>query len=309
MVVVKGNISKLLETHKAKIIIVCYNNINKKVQLVEMKTCCKCKNEKSSTDFGNLKSSPDGLRYDCNQCRKEYRIQNKESIKTKQHEFYVTNKLVLLEQNKSYREQNKDTIKLQRKKYREQPEIKAHIAKKNKEYLPIKKESIKEKRQTDLNFRLSEVLRSKIHKLLRNQTTSYINVIGCDIEFFKKWISFRFDENMNWSNFGTYWQFDHIIPISKFDIEKDKHICFHWTNLQPLQSKINREKSAKIEMHYYFNNLVNVIRFNNKHKQFIGYQNLNESLNWLRNKLRYGNNPLDESVKTTDEIGNQQPSL
>ena len=45
-----------------------------------MKICCKCKNEKNLDCFGKLKNSPDGLRYDCKDCRKEYNIKNKEII-------------------------------------------------------------------------------------------------------------------------------------------------------------------------------------------------------------------------------------
>ena len=176
--------------------------------------------------------------------------------------------------------------------------------------MPKKKEQIKIKRKTNLNFKISEIIRSKIHKMLKNQKTSYLTLLGCDLDFFKKWMEFQFVDNMKWSNLGEIWQIDHILPISKFDFsnENEKKICFHWTNMQPLSSNENRSKSSKIELHYYFNNLVNVNRFNNFNKQYLGYQNLNESLNWLRTKLRYGDNPSDDYTKVY-EIGNQQPRL
>ena len=158
---------------------------------------------------------------------------------------------------------------------------------------------------------MSEILRSKIHKLLKNQKTSYTKYIGCDIEFLKTWIEYRFDENMNWNNFGSYWQIDHILPINKFNFENeiDKYTCFHWTNLQPLSGIENRQKSDKLLLHYYFNNIVNVNRFNTKYTQYLGYQTVNESLQWLRIELRYGKNPPYDDVVTTSEIGNPQPSL
>ncbi len=40
----------------------------------------------------------------------------------------------------------------------------------------------------------------------------------------------------------------------------------------------------------------------------MGYQTVNESLQWLRSKLRYGNNPPYEDVKYASEIGNPQPN-
>ena len=269
-----------------------------------MKICCKCKNEKKIEDFGKLSSSKDGLRYDCNSCRKEYRENHKIIIQQKQKEYYENNKVFLLKKNKQYRDDNFDTINIQRKEYRMKPEIKEHIALKNKEYLPKKKEQIKNRRKIDLNFKISEILRSKIHKFLKNQKTSYINLLGCDLNFFKKWIEFQFVGNMNWLNLGEIWQIDHILPISKFDFsnKNEKQICFHWTNLQPLSSNENHSKSNKIELHYYFNNIVNVNRFNNYNKQYLGYQNLNESLSWLRSKLRYGENPSDNIIHTKNNI-------
>ena len=275
-----------------------------------MKKCYNCKIDKELEEFGKLSSSKDGLRYDCKNCRKEYKNKNILFIKEKQKEYYENNKYFLLEKNKQYRNANIETINIQRKEYRMKPEIKEHIALKNQEYLPIRKEQIKIKRKQNLNFKLSEIIRSKIHKFLKNQKTSYTNLLGCDLNFFKKWIEFQFVGNMNWINLGNVWQIDHIIPISKFNFlnENEKQICFHWTNLQPLFSNENRSKSNKIELHYYFNNIVTVNRFNKYNKQYLGYQNLNESLSWLRSKLRYGDNPSDEYTKVY-EIGNQQPRL
>jgi hypothetical protein len=277
------------------------------------KICSVCKLEKEINNFGKLKSSKDGYRYDCKSCRKNYRINNFVQIKQKQHEYYEINKQELLNKNKKYREENSTIINNQRKEYRNRPEVKEHNKLKNKEYLPIRKEKIKHLRKTNLNFQLSEILRSKIHKMLKGLKTSYQNIIGCDIEFLKKWIEFRFDENMSWNNLGVYWQIDHILPINSFNFnnKNEINICFHWTNLQPLQSSINCSKSDKIQLHYYFNNIVNINRFNSKYKNFLGYQTLNESLKWLRdNELRYGKNPTyDLNLKKFNEMDNLQLSF
>ena len=277
------------------------------------KKCCKCEVLRNITEFGKLKNSPDGLRYDCKICRKKYRDVNRDAINAKLKTYYKENKEYLLKQNAEYREQNVQSISEQRKQYRNRKEVKDHIKKKNEEYLPIKKEKIKIKRKTDKNFQISEILRSKIHKMLKGLPTSYQSLLGCDIEHFKKWIEFRFDENMNWDNLGSYWQIDHILPINSFNFndEKSKNICFHWTNLQPLESSENRSKSDKLQPHYYFNNIVNINRFNTKFDQFLGYQAANESLQWLKKKdFRYGKNPTYENVlQNTFEIDNPQPSL
>jgi hypothetical protein len=276
-----------------------------------MKSCYICKLEKSLDCFGKLKNSRDGLRYDCKDCRKEYRIKNNVHIQEKNKKYYEDKKDDMLSKNKIYREQHKTEICEQRKEYRTREENKVRIKQKNKEYLPIRKMKIKEKRKTDLNFKLGEILRSKIHKMLKNQKTSYTKYIGCDVEWLKKWLEFRFDENMKWDNLGSYWQIDHILPIHGFDFAKetDIRVCFHWTNLQPLTGTENREKGKKLALHYYFNNIVNINRFNSKNTQYLGYEALNESLKWLRVELRYRKNPSYEDVLNTSKIGNPQPSL
>jgi hypothetical protein len=274
------------------------------------KVCCKCKTSRDISDFGILKNSPDGLRYDCKICRKEYREANLDVINSKLKDYYKKNKETHLEKSKEYRKINIEAINKQRKEHRALPEIKERIKKKNKEYLPKRKEQIKERRKTDKCFQISEIIRSKVHKMLKGNKTSYQKIIGCDMCFLIKWIEYRFDENMNWKNLGSYWQIDHILPINSFDFknEKEKCICFHWTNLQPLKKFENQSKSDKLQLHYYFNNIVNINRFNKKYNQFLGYQAIDESLSWLREKLKYGENPSYEDGKTS-EIGNQQPSL
>jgi hypothetical protein len=276
-----------------------------------IKKCCKCKIEKPLEKYGKLNKSPDGLRYDCKDCRNEYNIQNREKIKSKNECYYKENKESLLVKNKLYRIQNEQNISNQRKEYRNRKDVKEHIKCKNKEYLPIRKEKIKEKRISNLNFKIGQILRSKIHKMLKNQKTSYTKYIGCDIEWFKKWIEFRFDENMNWNNLGSYWHIDHILPINRFNLinDNDKMICFHWTNLQPLESTENRQKSNKLKLHYYYNNIVNVYRFNKLNNTNLGYQIVNESLRWLRLELRYGKNPSYDNTEKVFEIDNPQPSL
>ena len=103
------------------------------------KQCCKCKEIKNFSNFGKLTSSKDGLRYDCNDCRKLYRKNNKETITQKSKDYYDNHKIILGIKNKEYQTINIIKINKQRKEYRNRPEIKEHIKQKNKEYLPKKK--------------------------------------------------------------------------------------------------------------------------------------------------------------------------
>jgi hypothetical protein len=108
---------------------------------------------------------------------------------------------------------------------------------------------------------------------------------------------------MSWDNYGKEWQIDHILPLSLFDLKDEKHIkiAVHWTNLQPLKSSENTVKYNHLHLHYYFNNIVNVFRFNAKYKQFLGHQAICESRSWLREKLKYGKSAPYEDTDAAEE--------
>jgi hypothetical protein len=63
---------------------------------------------------------------------------------------------------------------------------------------------------------------------------------------------------MTWDNYGLYngelnygWDVDHIIPLSSVKTEEELIKLNHYTNLQPLCSKINRYiKRVKINVFY-----------------------------------------------------------
>ena len=44
---------------------------------------------------------------------------------------------------------------------------------------------------------------------------------------------------MNWDNYGTYWEIDHSIPLSKGG-------SFHYTNTSPMAISENRSKGSKL---------------------------------------------------------------
>ena len=71
--------------------------------------------------------------------------------------------------------------------------------------------------------------------------------MGCTYEEFKIYIESKFEPWMNWDNYGLYngeecygWDYDHITPRSFAKSEDELIKLFHYTNFQPLCSKINR---------------------------------------------------------------------
>jgi hypothetical protein len=60
----------------------------------------------------------------------------------------------------------------------------------------------------------------------------------------------QFDEKMNWDNYGSYWDVDHIYPQSLLPYDSLDHTnfqkCWALDNLQPLEKMENIKKSNKV---------------------------------------------------------------
>ena len=292
------------------------------------KLCSKCNISKSVDLFSKDSKRKSGIRNYCKVCAciisQKYATENREVVLKRKAERRQNPEVKEQEKKRYKAYYHRPEVKSRYEEYRNNPEVKERLQeyfdrpdiiarKKELEKLnaPARNNKLKFRYKTDEAYHLTALIRSRIKKALsRNKTNSSFEYLGCDVEFLKMWLEFRFDETMTWENMGSVWHIDHILPIHAFDVTNpvDQYICFHWTNLQPLLANENLIKNAHLQLHHYFNNIVNVNRFNSKHTQFLGYQTVTESLQWLRIKLRYGKNPMDESIHI-DEIGNPQPSL
>jgi hypothetical protein len=78
--------------------------------------------------------------------------------------------------------------------------------------------------------------------------------LGCSFDYFREYIEKKFEHWMNWNNYGKYngdfnfgLDLDHIIPLSSADNIERLVELNHYTNFQPLCSKVNRYiKSNKL---------------------------------------------------------------
>ena len=77
-------------------------------------------------------------------------------------------------------------------------------------------------------------------------------LLGCTLEFFRKYLEDLFTDGMSWENYGE-WHVDHIMPLASVDSSKRgwkkkiEKLC-HYTNLQPLWAKDNLSKGKKIKL-------------------------------------------------------------
>ena len=70
-------------------------------------------------------------------------------------------------------------------------------------------------------------------------------ILGIDIDLYRKWLEFQFTSAMNWSNIEV----DHIKPICMFDVSDDEQLkeAFNWKNTQPLLKQDNQQKGTKFK--------------------------------------------------------------
>ena len=76
--------------------------------------------------------------------------------------------------------------------------------------------------------------------------SSSINILGTDIDLYRKWLEFQFTPEMNWENIEV----DHVMSICMFDIAKDNELkeAFNWRNTQPLLKRDHLQNGIKFNV-------------------------------------------------------------
>ena len=117
-------------------------------------------------------------------------------------------------------------------------ETKRHVEYKRKRY------------HNDIDFKLTELLRSRLRLALKrdSKSGSAVGDLGCSIRQFKLYIENQFESGMSWDNYGE-WHLDHVQPLSSFDLtDRSQFItACNWLNYQPLWASDNIRKGALIQ--------------------------------------------------------------
>jgi len=89
--------------------------------------------------------------------------------------------------------------------------------------------------------------RTRIIACLRKKNKHTIDYLGCNCTFYMDWI-LNVDTKYTFENYGKEWHIDHVIPLSKFDLndEEQQLVAFNWRNTMPLSVKENLSKNNKI---------------------------------------------------------------
>jgi hypothetical protein len=74
-----------------------------------------------------------------------------------------------------------------------------------------------------------------------------IEYLGCSQKDYLQWI-LTYNTNYNLENRGKIWHIDHVIPLSRFNLDdkEEQMFAFNWRNTMPLSAKENLSKNAKI---------------------------------------------------------------
>lgn len=208
---------------------------------------CTCKIKRSQNNKTQAKKEMRKKYYDTHKDKilaqkKQYNSDNRAQIKDKYQEYCDSHKTTLAENKRQYYLDNKDHIAQYRKEY----------CKRNKDKKSeYNRKYSSRKRTIDVQFKLRENLRCRTNKAIQcgQKAGSAVRDLGCSVTELKQYLESKFQDGMNWDNWGVHgWHIDHIIPLASFDLTDRKQFlkACHYTNLQPLWASENWSKSSKI---------------------------------------------------------------
>ena len=226
---------------------------------MQTKTCPTCKIEKTLENYNKNKNRKDGLQRECRECCHSHH-----------NKHYHNKKSPRLKENlkKDYKICKGCNQELHFNRFNKQKggrfglsgECKTCLSLRNNKWRENggrewEKRWVKNKKQTDPQFKLKALIRGRFLDALKrhtkggkvNKNHSALILLGCGIEEYKVFLENKFKPDMTWENHGKLWEIDHIIPCSKFDLtnfEQQKQ-CFNYLNTQPLYKSENRSKGDR----------------------------------------------------------------
>ena len=79
-------------------------------------------------------------------------------------------------------------------------------------------ENVKNKKESDLNFKLACNLRSGTSSAFKCQKTNEtFDLLGCSHSFFRRFIIINYG-NLTIENYGSLWQIDHCLQLASFNL-------------------------------------------------------------------------------------------
>lgn len=232
------------------------------IEKIKTKICSKCGEEKDINEFRKNKyNKNDGYRLECKDCSKKYLRENYEKNKELKKIVIETKICSKCEIEKEINQFFKDKYKRSgyrsickecsrlycleneesRKKWHKEHKVERNIReRKRKINDPVYK----------LRCNVSCSIRGYLKRFNSSKKDSCLKHLPYTIQQLYDHLEKQFDPNMSWSNYGSYWDIDHIIPQSKLPYDSMEHPnfqkCWALSNLRPLEHIENIRKGNKL---------------------------------------------------------------
>jgi hypothetical protein len=175
---------------------------------------------------------------------REYYAKNKDKGKARSRQWRVANAQRLKDTQRKYRVENSALIR------------ERFLASKESRYR-WHWQYQKNKMATSPSFAVYKAVLGAMHRATRRHKLGLrvsgnckaVKLLGCCWDDFLAHIQPLLQDGMTWGNHGQRgWHFDHIKPLSSFDLTDEKQLreACHFTNVQPLWAADNIRKGAKI---------------------------------------------------------------
>lgn len=213
---------------------------------VEGNRICKdCGAEKPLDEFEVDKRKSLGHTFRCKQCATEYKMG-----------WAKDNHSLILERNRKYRREHPQEYKEKKRaeycKHRERYREAGRVYYKENKEAQMQQQYVRRRKRAleDPSYLIADRLRGRIGHALKESGKSAhtIELLGCDIDFFKQYLEAQFTDGMTWDNYGYYgWHMDHKTPLSWFDLENPvaQKVAMHYSNVQPLWGHDNFVKGDR----------------------------------------------------------------
>lgn len=207
-----------------------------KSMMDNFQTCTTCNRLLSFKNF--YKDNRTGrLRTQCKDCCKNYDKQYYKNHKEEKRIYAQKpeRKLYAREYN------SKEYVKQRRKETDKQEENIIRRKEKDRKYYLKKKQEDKYKLEQSMCVLISAILSERTkHSDTLKERCNYTE------EDLRQHFENQFTPEMNWDNYGKYWEVDHIIPRASFSYSdiKDEQFkqCWALNNLRPLKVEENRQR-------------------------------------------------------------------
>ena len=224
--------------------------VKKNIQNIDKeadKTCKICNSVKQTKLFS--RSGVSNICIDCSNVKRRERYENNEELRKKAVKQST--------EFKKKKKANRDEIKK-----KELEELEERIGQDNtickycnkvkaKTRFRHNRLKCKDCERDDPKYKLHKQVRIRIHDFLKKnndvKSKHTCEYLGCTRGEYIKWMEYN-TKGYTIDNHGTEWHIDHVIPLSRFDVNKkeDVELAFNWRNTMPLAVKENLAKNNKI---------------------------------------------------------------